>query len=416
MTTEQKSDENITEPMENSAASFITIGQYLKQKRIEKDLSLKTISQHTKIHLALLLALENDEYEKLPNKTYIRGFVKMTSKILGINQEYALNKLEETYIHKNIESPQPPRALQLDETSGIQASAAETDFTKKTKMPSMEHFNALKLFQSSTLLLASKILGLVLILGISGYYINHFIVNSGPSKDIKLPNVVTTHQQRTTSGPKVIISPSPSPTIEAKKEEPLKINLIDEKNQKTDIVINNIKFQTPSIGEKQFVEDKLTKEQFDEYLPAKFRITPTSGTEVVFLNAALGDSWLTYKVGNNDLKKFVLRQGRTLFIRGEVIRLFIGNPSSLKIFHNNKAVALSSNKSSSKNLVFPEDQKTKFMIPLFVFQTDGSAYTSDEFIEASKNGTLKIPSSPPPSPTATPSSVKPSASPSPNPI
>ena len=40
-------------------------------------------------------------------------------------------------------------------------------------------------------------------------------------------------------------------------------------------------------------------------------------------------------------------------------------------------------------MVFPEDMKTKFMSPLFVFQKDGTVVTSEDYLKSHKEETLK---------------------------
>lgn len=123
----------------------------------------------------------------------------------------------------------------------------------------------------------------------------------------------------------------------------------------------------------------------DEYFPTKYRITPTKGEQNIFLNAVDGDAWLTYKVDDKDIKRFVLRQGRTLFLKGALIRLFIGNTKSVKAFYNNKPVNLSINtKSGIKNIVLPEEMKTKYLAPLFVFLEDGTVETSDTYVSSNQ--------------------------------
>ena len=79
----------------------MTIGRLIKNKREERGLSLKTISQQTKIHIGLLENLEADRLDKLPSKTYVRGFIKSTAKILGLDQEFALHLLDLAYDKKN---------------------------------------------------------------------------------------------------------------------------------------------------------------------------------------------------------------------------------------------------------------------------------------------------------------------------
>jgi hypothetical protein len=95
----------------------------------------------------------------------------------------------------------------------------------------------------------------------------------------------------------------------------------------------------------------------------------------VFLNAADGDSWITYKVDKSDIKKYVLRQGRTVFIHGEVVRLFLGNTKTIKVFYNKNLISFKE-KSGTRNLVFPESLKAQYPDPLFIFQKDGTVITS----------------------------------------
>ena len=106
MTKENNSTENESELSPSLLPEqlvVISIGKLFRNKREERGLNLKTISQQTKIHIGLLEHLENDQLEKLPSKTYVKGFVKSTAKILGIDQEKALHCLELTYKgdHKN---------------------------------------------------------------------------------------------------------------------------------------------------------------------------------------------------------------------------------------------------------------------------------------------------------------------------
>ncbi|MBW2544694.1 MAG: helix-turn-helix domain-containing protein [Deltaproteobacteria bacterium] len=52
------------------------VGDDLKRIREELGVSLKEMSEHTKIRVALLKAIENDEYDKLPSRFHLRSFLK----------------------------------------------------------------------------------------------------------------------------------------------------------------------------------------------------------------------------------------------------------------------------------------------------------------------------------------------------
>lgn len=62
-------------------------GIKLKEKRLEKGLSLEDISKSTKIKQEFLEYIENGTYEKLPSVSYAQGFVRNYAKFLGLNEK-----------------------------------------------------------------------------------------------------------------------------------------------------------------------------------------------------------------------------------------------------------------------------------------------------------------------------------------
>ena len=69
---------------------MIKVGDKLRQKRLEKDLSLKEISDATKIREDFLEAIEEGQYERLPSPAYAHGFVRNYAKYLGLAEEETL--------------------------------------------------------------------------------------------------------------------------------------------------------------------------------------------------------------------------------------------------------------------------------------------------------------------------------------
>ncbi|MBC7430097.1 MAG: helix-turn-helix domain-containing protein [Bacteriovorax sp.] len=385
MTEEKNTEENITnETTAIEAASTviveptITIGKLLREKREERGLSLKVISQQTKIHIGLLANLEADQLDKLPSKTYVRGFIKSTSKILGLDQEFALHLLDMAYAKNN------PLASTSVPNQEMKTETARNTLTSMVATP----MEAVKSVTSSSMIFLAKVSVGILIVVIIIFNIKNFLQKSSDENDVKLPEVLTTLHKRKAPAPKPVVKP----VVEVKPAEPIQVNLIQDKNQKSEVTVNDINLQTISLGDKQFVEDtSISSGKMNELLPAKYRVQSPKGTETLFINASEGDSWLTYKVDDKEIKKYVLRQGRTLFLRGGVIRLFIGNTKSLKAFYNNKAINLSAGNKGVKNIVLPEDMKTKFMTPLFVFQEDGSVMTSEDYLKTHQGKPLPTP-------------------------
>ena len=116
-------EEDLSESKMESFDEDVTIGKYLKFERELRDVSLKVVSQHTKISLTMLTYLESEEYERLPDLAYVRGFVKNYSKELGISTIAALEVLESTYkmlnketvdINTHAKSLQNPEPMESD--------------------------------------------------------------------------------------------------------------------------------------------------------------------------------------------------------------------------------------------------------------------------------------------------------------
>lgn len=62
-------------------------GEKLKEKRLEKGLTLEDVSKSTKIKAEFLEFIENGSYEKLPSVSYAQGFVRNYAKFLGLNEK-----------------------------------------------------------------------------------------------------------------------------------------------------------------------------------------------------------------------------------------------------------------------------------------------------------------------------------------
>ncbi len=62
-----------------------TVGQILKESREAKLYTLEDIEKAIKIRKELLIALESDNYKKLPPPTFVRGFIQNYAAFLGLD-------------------------------------------------------------------------------------------------------------------------------------------------------------------------------------------------------------------------------------------------------------------------------------------------------------------------------------------
>jgi len=68
-------------------AGTMSFGEELKRERELREISLREISESTKISLRYLEALEGNDFKSLPGGVFNRGFVRAYSQFIGIDPE-----------------------------------------------------------------------------------------------------------------------------------------------------------------------------------------------------------------------------------------------------------------------------------------------------------------------------------------
>ena len=100
-----------------------TVGDYLKKEREAKNISLSEVSRLTKISPFYLNFLEKDDYEKLPQGPYIKGYISSYARLIGSNADEALRLYDSLYKQKEqTEAVQP----KISKDEGWQASIASS--------------------------------------------------------------------------------------------------------------------------------------------------------------------------------------------------------------------------------------------------------------------------------------------------
>ncbi|MGV3278144.1 helix-turn-helix domain-containing protein [Rickettsiales bacterium LUAb2] len=83
--------------MSQNENSQLTVGDILKKTRIENGLSIADIVTYTRIRYAHIEAIENNQYTKLPEKTYALGYVVAYAKFLKLDHKLILKNAEQEY-------------------------------------------------------------------------------------------------------------------------------------------------------------------------------------------------------------------------------------------------------------------------------------------------------------------------------
>ncbi len=71
-----------------------SIGEFFRQVRETKGLTLDDVALKTRIHPDFLIALEEGNFTKLPDQVFAKGFVRSYARSLGLDEEDAMRRFE----------------------------------------------------------------------------------------------------------------------------------------------------------------------------------------------------------------------------------------------------------------------------------------------------------------------------------
>ncbi|MCF8057716.1 MAG: helix-turn-helix domain-containing protein [Bacteriovoracaceae bacterium] len=383
---------------EQRASSF-SLGAFLHSERERLGISLKNVSQSTKINLTNLEYLEADDLNSLPDRAYVIGYVKSYAKLLGINVNLCLNLLDKTYANAGSNHREPEIVIPQAQNSPQMANS----------------FPVAKI--------ASIAAMIIIIVGVVGFFLTR---NSNKSvqveEEVKEQEIIENKEitpqtlnaetplqedlpiqddseeidtelsqvsEEVTPVAVATKAPVVEKKVEVKKEEvveEVKEEVVAEKKEVVEVKKEtaveekeNRKFY-PLTSDLYTFDTSMSSEKIDEFLPSDFKVSPVDGIQAVFITAVKSDSWLTYKSDDDPIKKFVLKKGRSLLFRAKEARVFLGNLGAVKIFLNNRPLIVTS-RTGVKSLVFPQENANKYVMPLFIYKEDGSVQTSKEWIE-----------------------------------
>lgn len=382
-------------------------------ERENRGLSLKVISQHTKISVTMLQHLEDENFEMLPNKAYVKGFIKSVSKALGLSESVALEIYDETLRkregrahndskekkkekapehHVSAEVPKPKAEGDPDAESepvfkmGLVALAAlviigfvvvlNTPSEKEAKKEENTEVVEVTATPEPTMTITPKTLTADTPLR------NESMIAANTTEDepedteevdpTPLATAIATLIPTKTATPVPTATPTPVPTKTVEKQEAKK-----EEKKAEDDQVEFRKFTRDLYG----YETEGATEALNQHVPKSYQVSVIEGKQNVFIKAISGDTWLTYKADSDPIKKFILKEGRHLIIRGDEIIAFLGNVKVTKIFLNNKLLDIES-RSGVKSLVFPQEKKDSYRLPLFIYNNKkGTVMTSKEYME-----------------------------------
>jgi cytoskeletal protein RodZ len=386
-------DKQETNESGNNPGDVGLLGEYLKQKRIDKNYTLEKLSQKTKISVNILKALEVNDFDHLPSAAYIKGFVTSYVKVLNIPLDEAINKMEYTYLNvlgkpfpalnhtRNMVPPASMSSRQSPQSQGSEATPNPHDVIESGD----------SIIESTKSILPIIIFGGIILLFVGGYKLISSVVESevsdqktkdlGPKIEtsaalVKQPikpeekKVEAPAQTTTEVGTNAPAQSAQTQAVETKPEE---------KPEEFARNFPNVEFK--KVRGKLFSVKMDAPENTDEtILPKQIKDSMNSELQNIYIRAVDGNTWLSYKVDSGPIQSVIINKGNDLFIQGSEIRIFLGNVNVTKIFYNNYMIETPT-KSGVKSLVFPEEINAKFQLPLFPKAKDDILYTAEDYIK-----------------------------------
>jgi cytoskeletal protein RodZ len=152
-----------------------SFGEYLKSLREERGISLEEVSERTKIATSNLNFLENDHYELLPPKVFVKGFIRSYVDELGLDPEEALRRFDEF--------------IKEGELSGYE----EEEHLLFQSQPKRSSFVKSTWFTVALTAIGLLALGILIVTGVSRLFL------SGNPSEVETPTVTTVGPQEQTT-------------------------------------------------------------------------------------------------------------------------------------------------------------------------------------------------------------------------
>jgi cytoskeleton protein RodZ len=308
-----------------------TIGEYLKQIRLSKGISLEEIASETKINVTILDHLENDRFEELPAAPFVKGFIRAYAKFVGADFKEAVMIYEEFF-------PSGPEQY--------------------TPIDKLSHRDGIKLegLTKYKLTFVSIIVGItaiVLVLSVLAYKL------LSPKED-----VISKIEKEKEKSPSMVVNlnrkKEPDAVVSAKSEGAVK-NKVQKKEVKKETAAADKKASSGMASDSKAAEENSEKsdlvDKTEKSSAADNNKEVTSEDEMSAQNLKIRAKslvWVKVQIDDNEPYDFMLGEGKLKKLAGQKeIKLLIGDASALEVTYGGKDLGNLGNEGVVKSIVFP---------------------------------------------------------------
>ncbi len=329
-----------------SKEDSLSVGKYLEQKRIEHGYSIGQISIETKISERIIENLEKENFQDLPKKVYLKGFVKNYCKVLKISDVQAQNLLEKNFVQ---EETRPNIEGRFSNHAGTESS--------KSKIV--------------------LIISIIFVAGL-GYALLKAFKKDTPKISTKKITTMTLSSETPLHAPSNEVISSETNLAEAKTENNLSIKTEVQEVQKDEgdaekkLELSFRPFPASNYQIDKGKDENFIKENFSDALLSE----KSNFSQKIILKAIGGETWLAYqKDETNEVVQKILKPDQELIILSDEVSLVLGNSNVVSMYHNGKVIKVASS-NGIRSLVFPISSANKYRLPLFYYDEDKNFISS----------------------------------------
>ena len=171
-----------------------TTGKQLSKARLEKGLTIDEVAYATKLRPDKVLALEHDDYGRFPNNAYVKGFLQIYGRYLGVDVSATV---------KELENPSP-------------VCVSDYQYLNNVPVPETPRLTVRKPAKKPSLAPLIAFLLLVVVAGGGGYlYLNALRLVPDQSNQTGNANPASDQSTNAGSGPEVAKPSTPAATTNA---------------------------------------------------------------------------------------------------------------------------------------------------------------------------------------------------------
>jgi cytoskeletal protein RodZ len=335
------------------------LGEYLRSERERRNITIEQVASATKINIKLLHALESDNYDALPAKPFVRGFVASYTRYVGLDHREILTRFENYLDEKSGKKFKRPE----DAPHIFVEKEGQTDNSKTALTVVMISFMviAIIVFVLVKPKLKHKRHGKDKVV-----VSNEEMVTVVPPPSENTPLTATPEK----SEKQGVKTEATTPTVEKKSEKPADKQVDSAAAAKATPKAKPTPAPKPTPTPKPTPSAAAeTKSQAPTQtaaaVPGKIPPIPNNEVKHRLVVRANEDSWVKYQVDDRPVQAYTLRKEKTIFVRARTsIRFSAANPKALEISFDNKTFQPFG--TNNKLIVLPKSAEAEFKTQPFI--------------------------------------------------